>query len=212
MPVKILIYEDNDHLRNSLCSLFQWNTEYQVLTAKSNPSDVLNDIAEYNPDVILMDIEMPVTNGIQAVELIRGKNIDTPVIMLTIFDDNDNIYNAICAGASGYLLKHDFENLVPAIREVLNGGAPMSGSVAKKILNSFSKPLPAKTNLPEFLTKREVEILTLLVHGHSYKMIADSLHLSIDTIRTHIKKIYKKLHVNSATEAIFEFSKFKILN
>ncbi|MBK9726750.1 MAG: response regulator transcription factor [Saprospiraceae bacterium] len=209
MPIRIIIYEDNDHLRSSLCSLFMWNQDFEVLSAKANPSEVLNDIQEFNPDVILMDIDMPIMNGIEALGIIRGKQIEIPVIMLTIFDDNDNIYNAICAGANGYLLKNDFENVISAIREVLKGGAPMTGSVARKILNSFSKSSPSKGNVPETLTEREIEILDLLVKGYSYKMMADKLQLSIDTIRTHIKKIYKKLQVNSATEAIYAFSKFR---
>lgn len=209
MPIRIIIYEDNDHLRSSLCSLFMWNQDFEVLSAKANPSEVLNDIQEFNPDVILMDIDMPIMNGIEALGIIRGKQIEIPVIMLTIFDDNDNIYNAICAGANGYLLKNDFENVISAIREVLKGGAPMTGSVARKILNSFSISSPSKGNVPETLTEREIEILDLLVKGYSYKMMADKLQLSIDTIRTHIKKIYKKLQVNSATEAIYAFSKFR---
>ncbi|MBK8485975.1 MAG: response regulator transcription factor [Saprospiraceae bacterium] len=209
MLIRIIIYEDNDHLRSSLCSLFMWNQDFEVLSAKANPSEVLNDIQEFNPDVILMDIDMPIMNGIEALGIIRGKQIEIPVIMLTIFDDNDNIYNAICAGANGYLLKNDFENVISAIREVLKGGAPMTGSVARKILNSFSKSSPSKGNVPETLTEREIEILDLLVKGYSYKMMADKLQLSIDTIRTHIKKIYKKLQVNSATEAIYAFSKFR---
>ncbi|MBK6544639.1 MAG: response regulator transcription factor [Saprospiraceae bacterium] len=209
MPIRIIIYEDNDHLRSSLCSLFMWNQDFEVLSAKANPSEVLNDIQEFNPDVILMDIDMPIMNGIEALGIIRGKQIEIPVIMLTIFDDNDNIYNAICAGANGYLLKNDFENVISAIREVLKGGAPMTGSIARKILNSFSKSSPSKGNVPETLTEREIEILDLLVKGYSYKMMADKLQLSIDTIRTHIKKIYKKLQVNSATEAIYAFSKFR---
>ncbi|MFZ1516405.1 MAG: response regulator transcription factor, partial [Saprospiraceae bacterium] len=146
-------------------------------------------------------------NGIEAVSLLRSNNRGTPVIMLTIFDDSDNIYNAICAGASGYLLKNDFEHVISAIKDVLNGGAPMTGSVARKVLQSFSKSSPAKSEKTEQLTTRECEILDELVRGCSYKMIADKLELSIDTIRTHIKKIYKKLQVNSATEAIYKISK-----
>ena len=140
MSVRIIIYEDSDHLRSSLCSLFQWNKEMEVMLAKPNPSEVLKDIDEYRPDVILMDIDMPVINGIEAVTLLRSNNLTLPIIMLTIFDDSEHIYNAICAGASGYLLKNDFENIISAIKDVLNGGAPMTGSVARKVLNSFARP------------------------------------------------------------------------
>lgn len=206
MSVRIVIYEDSDHLRSSLCSLFQWNKEMEVILAKPNPSEVLKDIDEYRPDVILMDIDMPVINGIEAVTLLRSNNLTLPIIMLTIFDDSEHIYNAICAGASGYLLKNDFENIISAIKDVLNGGAPMTGSVARKVLNSFARPSIVKKENIEQLTERENEILQELVKGCSYKMIADKLELSIDTIRTHIKKIYKKLQVNSATEAIFKIT------
>ena len=206
MSVRIIIYEDSDHLRSSLCSLFQWNNEMEVMLAKPNPSEVLKDIDEYRPDVILMDIDMPVINGIEAVTLLRSNNLTLPIIMLTIFDDSEHIYNAICAGASGYLLKNDFENIISAIKDVLNGGAPMTGSVARKVLNSFARPSIVKKENIEQLTERENEILQELVKGCSYKMIADKLELSIDTIRTHIKKIYKKLQVNSATEAIYKIT------
>ena len=206
MSVRIVIYEDSDHLRSSLCSLFQWNKEMEVMLAKPNPSEVLKDIDEYRPDVILMDIDMPVINGIEAVTLLRSNNLTLPIIMLTIFDDSEHIYNAICAGASGYLLKNDFENIISAIKDVLNGGAPMTGSVARKVLNSFARPSIVKKENIEQLTERENEILQELVKGCSYKMIADKLELSIDTIRTHIKKIYKKLQVNSATEAIYKIT------
>jgi DNA-binding NarL/FixJ family response regulator len=206
MSVRIVIYEDSDHLRSSLCSLFQWNKEMEVMLAKPNPSEVLKDIDEYRPDVILMDIDMPVINGIEAVTLLRSNNLNLPIIMLTIFDDSEHIYNAICAGASGYLLKNDFENIISAIKDVLNGGAPMTGSVARKVLNSFARPSIVKKENIEQLTERENEILQELVKGCSYKMIADKLELSIDTIRTHIKKIYKKLQVNSATEAIYKIT------
>jgi len=206
MSVRIIIYEYSDHLRSSLCSLFQWNKEMEVMLAKPNPSEVLKDIDEYRPDVILMDIDMPVINGIEAVTLLRSNNLTLPIIMLTIFDDSEHIYNAICAGASGYLLKNDFENIISAIKDVLNGGAPMTGSVARKVLNSFARPSIVKKENIEQLTERENEILQELVKGCSYKMIADKLELSIDTIRTHIKKIYKKLQVNSATEAIYKIT------
>jgi len=206
MSVRIIIYEDSDHLRSSLCSLFQWNNEMNVLLASSNPSEILKDVEELKPDVILMDIDMPVMNGIEAVTLLRSNNSTIPVIMLTIFEDAENIYNAICAGATGYLLKNDFEHIIYSIKDVLNGGAPMTGSVARKVLNSFAKPVPVKKESLEQLTDRENEILNALVVGSSYKMIADKLELSIDTIRTHIKKIYKKLQVNSATEAIYKIT------
>lgn len=204
MPIKLFIYEDNEHLRNSLTYLFKFNQEFEAVVIKPNPSSVLNDYEKYRPDVILMDIDMPVMTGIEAVSKLRENRHDVPVIMLTVFDDGDNIFNAICAGANGYLLKNDFEHIIPAIRDVLKGGAPLTGSVARMVLSAFANKRPSKAAKLESLTDRENQILELLVLGFSYKMIADKLDLSLDTIRTHIKKIYKKLQVNSATEAVYK--------
>ncbi|MFN8279423.1 MAG: response regulator transcription factor [Saprospiraceae bacterium] len=204
MSFRLLIYEDNENLRQSMNALFSLNPSYQLVECKSNPVDVLTDISQFQPEVILMDIDMPYMDGITALSTIRKAGIEIPVIMLTIFDDQDNIYKAICAGASGYILKHDLENIGPAIQDVLGGGAPMSGPIAKKVLSYFSGMPVEKKSLPENLTEREIEILNFLKKGLSYKMIAEECNLSIDTIRTHIKKIYKKLQVNSATEAIYK--------
>lgn len=204
MGIRLLIYEDNENLRQSMNALFSLNPSYQLVESKSNPMEVLTDISQYQPDVILMDIDMPFMDGVTALSAIRKAGIDIPVIMLTIFDDQENIYRAICAGASGYILKHDLENIGPAIQDVLGGGAPMSGSIAKKVLSYFSGMPVQHNSFAENLTEREIEILSFLKKGLSYKMIAEECNLSIDTIRTHIKKIYKKLQVNSATEAIYK--------
>lgn len=122
METKILIYEDNESLRNSLVAFLQFSKEYKIVASNENPSKILEDIKSYSPDLILMDIDMPILDGISAVSLMRANGLDIPVIMLTIFEDNENIYNAICAGASGYLLKNDLENIHDAIKDVLNGG------------------------------------------------------------------------------------------
>jgi DNA-binding NarL/FixJ family response regulator len=158
-----------------------------------------------------MDIDMPSVNGVEAVKKIRKISKTLPVIMLTVFDDNENIFNAICAGASGYILKrYATEEIPAAIRNVLTGGAPMTGSVAKKVLQMVPQ---AKTDDEEKydLSKRETEILQFLVNGYSYKMIAGNLKVSIDTVRFHIKKIYDKLHVHSATEAVSKAIKDKLV-
>lgn len=206
MEIKIVIYEDNDHLRNSMLALFEWNPDHRVVLAKSNPASILLDLQENSPDVILMDIDMPEMDGITALKILRKQHPDLPVIMLTIFDDQENIYQAICAGASGYLLKHDFEHIISSIKDVLNGGAPMTGAVARKVLAAMSGSKPKSTLPFDTLTSREMDILNGLVKGLSYKMIAEKYSLSLDTIRTHIKKIYKKLQVNSATEAIYKIN------
>lgn len=183
----------------------------ELIAALPNAETVVTDIEELQPDVVLMDIDMPGINGVQAVKLIRNRYRQLPLIMLTVFDDNDNIFNAVCAGASGYILKqYAVEEIPSAIQNVLSGGAPMTGSVARKVLQMLpaAKPTSAETNS---LSPRETEILQLLVNGYSYKMIAAKLGLSIDTIRFHIKKIYDKLQVHSNTEAVSKAIKDKLV-
>lgn len=212
MPVRVLIYDDNEALRNSMEMLIGEEPGMEMITSLPNAETVTTDIAQLNPDVILMDIDMPGINGVQAVKLVRKINKQLPIIMLTVFDDNDNIFNAICAGASGYILKqYAVEEIPAAIRNVLSGGAPMTGSVARKVLQM----LPAANNVEQetnALSKRETGILQLLVNGHSYKMIAAELGLSIDTVRFHIKKIYDKLHVHSNTEAVSKAIRDKLVS
>jgi DNA-binding NarL/FixJ family response regulator len=204
-PVKVLLYEDNEPLRSSIHTLMLWNEEFELLAAMPNAETIMTDIETLQPDVILMDIDMPPSNGVQSLQVLRRKYTDLPVIMLTVFEDNDNIINSICAGASGYLLKKDIEQLMPAIKDVLQGGAPMTSSVARKVLQLFPGKQEKKVNL-EVLTPKEAEILNWLVKGYSYKMIADQMHIAVETVRSHIKRIYKKLQVSSATEAIYKVS------
>ena len=203
MPVKVLLYEDNEALRNSIKTLMQWNDEFELLAAMPDAEAILDDVKMFNPDMILMDIDMPPSNGVEALKVLRKKYPELPVIMLTVFEDNDNIVNSICAGASGYLLKKDMEQLMPAIKNVLSGGAPMTSSVARKVLLLFPRREEKKI-ASENLTTRETEILYWLIKGYSYKMIADELKVTVETVRSHIKKIYKKLEVNSATEAVYK--------
>lgn len=211
MATSILLYDDNESLRVSMEALISEQPDFELLAAFSNAETVATDILEMKPDVILMDIDMPVVNGVEAVKKIRKTNSTLPIIMLTVFDDNENIFNAICAGASGYILKrYATEEIPAAIRDVLTGGAPMTGTVARKVLQMVPQ---AKNQEQEKsnLTKKETEILQLLVNGFSYKMIAAELKLSIDTVRFHIKKIYDKLHVHSATEAVSKALKDRLI-
>jgi len=208
MPLNILIYEDNIHLGASLHTLFDWNQEYKVLAVQTNPGSILTDLAVLKPDIILMDIDMPVMTGVEALKLIRKNNIQLPVIMLTVFEDDENIIEAIQSGANGYLLKKNVDRIIPAIQDVLSGGAPMSGYVARRVLELFAQRKNANDTNTDFdLTVREKEILDLLVKGYSYKMMAGELDIAIDTVRNHIKKIYRKLEVNSATEAVYRYTK-----
>jgi DNA-binding NarL/FixJ family response regulator len=198
MLTKITIYEDNETLRKGLEELLTLSDEFVVTGSYGNCMQVLEQLKEENPDIILMDIDMPGMTGIEAVKKIRQVNTGVAIIMLTVFDDNKNVFDAICAGASGYLLKKNVsEKLISSVKDVLNGGASMSPAIAKMVIISMQRQAADYR-----LSAREHEILTLLCKGNSYKMIASELNLSFETIRSYIKKIYEKLQVNSATEAV----------
>ena len=211
MPAGILLYDDSETLRQSIETLLNEEADIDFIAGLSNAETVETDISELRPDVVIMDIDMPLINGVEAVKRIRKVKPDLPVVMLTVFDDNDNIFNAICAGASGYILKrYASAEIASAIRNVITGGAPMTGSVAKKVLQMIP---PAKTNAENnlHLTPKEISILDLMVKGYSYKMIADALNNSHDTIRFHVKHIYDKLHVHSAVQAVSKAIKDKLV-
>lgn len=211
MAIKILIYDDNEALRTSLEILITEEEDFDLLALMPNAETVETDIKTMKPDVVLMDIDMPEVNGVEAVKRIRKTDETLPVIMLTVFDDNENIFNAICAGASGYILKrYATAELPSAIRMVLTGGAPMTGSVARKVLTMVPQAKSVEQEKSN-LTQKETTILQFLVNGYSYKMIAADLNISIDTVRFHIKKIYDKLHVHSATEAVSKAIKDKLV-
>ncbi len=206
MAINVLIFEDNQNLRFSIETMLEWNTDFSLLKAMPDANTVEETVNSYQPDVILMDIDMPGTNGINALKKIRATNQHVQVIMLTVFEDETNIFDAICAGANGYILKKNFDQIPAAIMDVMTGGAPMTSSIAKKVLSFIPKKTENHKQTLELLTTRETEILEYVVKGFSYKMIASELDISVETIRSHIKKIYKKLHVNSATEAIYKYN------
>ncbi len=211
MAIKVLAYDDNELIRNTVRILLDTEDDLDLCGSFSGAASILSDIDYLKPDVILMDVDMPEINGVEAVKLLRTKFDSIPVIMLTVFDDDDTIFNAVCAGASGYILKqHVTEELPSALRMVLNGGAPMTGSIAKKIL--FMLPVATTRDQETYnLTDKETQILKCLVEGFSYKMISAELGISIDTVRFHIKKIYDKLHVHSATEAVSKAIKNRLV-
>jgi len=163
----------------------------------------------YNPDVVLMDIDMPESNGIEGVKQIKEAKPQTAVIMYTVFEDDEKLFACLCAGANGYLLKKTPPaRLFDAIEEVVEGGAPMSSSIARKVLDSFNQK---KQTQQYDLSPREIDVLHLLVKGHSTKIIAEKLFVSFETVRTHLKNIYNKLHVNCGKEAIAKVLKERIL-
>lgn len=208
---RILLYDDNEALRQSIETLISDEQDMEFIAGIPNAETVETDVKELEPDVILMDIDMPTVNGVQAVQRIRRISDSLPIIMLTVFDDNENIFKAICAGASGYILKRYASIEIPdAIRNVLTGGAPMTGTIARKVLQMVPRAhntVEEKTDLSE----KEISILQLLVQGFSYKMIAAELKISHDTVRFYIKKIYDKLHVHTATEAVSKAIKDRLI-
>ena len=200
MPVSIIIFEDNDKLRESLSVLLNGQDEYSVIGEYNSCNDAGTIARVYKPDVVLMDIDMPGDSGVKGVRLVKEANPATAVIMYTVFEDDEKLFQCLCNGANGYLLKKTSPlRLIEAIHEVLEGGAPMSPSIAKKVLNSFQT---GKSNNKYDLSEREMQVLQLLINGHSSKIIADQLNISFHTARSHLKNIYTKLHVNCGKEAI----------
>lgn len=182
--------------------MLRLNNGIRIVGAHENPTEVNRHLTDLKPDLLIMDIDMPGMNGIDAVASIRAANKDIPILMLTVFDDNKHVFDAICAGASGYLLKkHISSKLFSAIDEVMHGGSPMSPSIARMVLTSM-QPKPLSDNNPYQLTAKEREVLGSLSKGNSYKMIGAEFEISIDTVRSHIRKIYEKLRVHSQTEAV----------
>ncbi len=202
-PIKVVVFDDNKRIRDSLEILFTSHTGFQWLGSYMNASAATDLVEIHSPDVVLMDIEMPGINGIEATHDIKKEHPEQAIIMLTTFDDDDKVFDAICAGASGYVLKsQSLTDLIDAVKEVHSGGVPMTPSIARKVLDIFKKKnAPAEAEAFE-LTDREKEVLKHLVNGSSYKMIADKMNVSYETIHSHIKNIYKKLHVNSVSEAV----------
>lgn len=216
MAIRVTIFDDNKKLLESLDVLIDGSPGFQIAGTYLDCSNLQSKIEKSQPDVILMDIEMPGINGIEAVKLVKQHFPKINVLMQTAFENDENVFEAICAGASGYILK----NTAPAkileyIVEVYQGGSPMSPSVARKVLGFLHKPNVAVVNTvkeEEYnLTSREKEVLSCLVNGLSYKMIADHCGITYETVRSHMKNIYEKLHVASMTEAVAKAINKKIV-
>jgi DNA-binding NarL/FixJ family response regulator len=200
--IRVAIVEDNQTLRTSLESLFNRTEGMRCITTMNNLLNVISEVGAARPDIILMDIGLPNISGIEGVRTVKTHFPTIQVLMFTVFDEDDKIFDAIRAGASGYLLKKTPPaEIVQAIFDLYHGGAPMTASIARRVLQSF-QATPQSLIADYQLTPRENEILHTLVDGLSYKKIADKYCVSISTIRTHICNIYSKLHVNSKAEAV----------
>jgi DNA-binding NarL/FixJ family response regulator len=200
--IKVAIVEDNEALRKSLENLFNNTEGMKCVLSLNNLLNVVSEVGKYQPEVILMDIGLPHISGIEGVHTVKSVYPKMQVLMFTVFEDDENIFEAIRSGASGYILKKTPpEEIVAAVKDLYQGGAPMSASIARKVIQSFQQQ-PVSQLQGFNLTARETEILYSLVDGLSYKKIAEKHFISISTIRTHICNIYHKLHVNSKTEAV----------
>lgn len=203
MPLRIVIYEDNAALRGALAALIGGTEGYELCGAFENCLGVVEQVAALRPEAVLMDIDMPGMSGIEGALRLKKAHPQVEVLMLTVFDDDERVFEAVCAGASGYLLKKTPPaRILEALREVCEGGAPMSPVIARKVLQLFpGKPAARDADLDK-LTERELEVLKTLARGFSYKMVAAELGISVETVRTYGKRIYEKLQVHSVSEAV----------
>ncbi len=203
---RISIIEDNEVVRNGLETLIDRIPEFKLSGSFDNCEDAIKT-AEYDrPDVILMDIELPGMNGIQGIRVLKRILHEVNIIVITIYEDNEMVFDALCAGACGYITKSaDYTKLMVAIKEVVNGGAPMSNKIARMVVESFQR------NYDTTLSPRETEVLELLAKGKSYSVIADEIFVHKETVKSHIKNIYFKLQVNSKADAIEKALKEKYI-
>jgi len=214
MPITISIVEDNDKLRGTLAKVIGRAEGFRCVSDYATAEDALAALPKVKPEVVLMDINLPGMNGVECVRKLKALLPQTQVMMLTVYEDTENIFNALAAGANGYMLKRTpTKELIEAIREVHRGGSPMTTHIARLVVQSFQKPVAAPAqpaggaasgDLSE-LSEREQQVLDLLAQGLIYKEIADKLNIGYETVHTYIRRIYEKLQVRTRTEAVAKF-------
>ena len=210
MTITISIVEDNDKLRATLAKVISRADGFRLASDYANAEDALADLPRIKPDAVLMDINLPGINGVECVRKLKTLLPQTQVMMLTVYEDTENIFNALAAGANGYMLKRTpTKELIAAIREMQRGGSPMTTHIARLVVQSFQKPVTAASaatnqELSE-LSEREQQVLDLLVQGLIYKEIAEKLGIIYETVHTYIRRIYEKLQVRTRTEAVAKF-------
>jgi len=203
---RIVIVEDNDAVREGFSLIINSVSKFYVVNTYDNAEDAISNLKKDKPDIVLMDLELPGMNGIDAIAVIKKANPSIDLIVNTIYENSELVFQALCAGAAGYITKNtSHTELLTALDEVINGGAPMSSKIAKMVVSSFQK----NPNSP--LSNRETEVLELLAVGKSYSMIAQELFITKETAKSHIKNIYSKLQVNSKSEAIAKATKEKLI-
>lgn len=206
MSTRIVIVEDNHEIREALCELIETKEGFFVVGAYENCEEALVNLSSDNPSIVLMDIDLPGMSGIEGTRIIKKKYPKISILIITVFENSKNVFDALVAGATGYLTKSsDREKISNALEEVIKGGAPMSTNIAKMVVQSFQK----NTNSP--LTSRETEILSLLAAGKSYNNIGEALFISKDTVKFHLKNIYIKLQVDNRSDAIDKANKDKLI-
>ena len=204
MPISVSIVEDNDKLRGTLARVLNRADGFRCVSQYPSAEDALKDLPNVKPDVVLMDINLPGMNGVECVRQLKTLLPETQVMMLTVYEDTENIFNALAAGANGYMLKRtSTKELIEAIHEVKRGGSPMTMHIARKVVQSFQKAVPAQPD--NNLSEREQQVLDLLSQGLIYKEISDKLGIGYETVHTYIRRIYEKLQVRTRTEAVAKF-------
>jgi DNA-binding NarL/FixJ family response regulator len=207
MPITVSIVEDNEQLRTTLSRVLNRSDGVECLSHHASAEDALKELPKIRPEVVLMDINLPGINGVDCVRQLKQLLPQIQVIMLTVYEDTENIFNALAAGAAGYLLKRTkTAELLEAIREVHRGGSPMTTHIARKVTASFLRAGPSQQPT-ENLSQREQEVLDCLSQGFLYKEIAEKLGISYETVHTYIRRIYEKLQVRTRTEAVAKFLK-----
>lgn len=211
MAHRLVIFEDNERLRQTLEMLFDESSGFELLGAFRHCDDAVDVMSKLTPQLVIMDIDMPGVGGIKGVKSIKSAYPEIKVVMYTVFDDDNRIFDCICGGADGYILKNtEPQKLLQMLLELVGGGAMMSPFVAQKVFQHFRKNSQPSDEFK--LTAREKEILELLVKGNTYKMIAAISFISLDTVKKHLKNIYHKLHVNCGTEAVVKALREKIIH
>ncbi|KQT21927.1 LuxR family transcriptional regulator [Chryseobacterium sp. Leaf404] len=209
MSISIAIVEDEKNYNNALKKVIDYQDDMKVVAQFFNGKHALDELSFFQPDVVMMDIQLQDMLGIDVISKIRQDLPKTQFIMCTSFEDDEKVFNSLKAGATGYLVKGEsMDKILSSIRDIYNGGAPMSFSIARKVLSHFERKTTDQNDCEE-LTKREIEIVELLSRGLLYKEIADKIFISIDTVKKHVGNIYRKLHVNNKVEAINKFNYFK---
>jgi DNA-binding NarL/FixJ family response regulator len=206
MPITVSIVEDNNQLRKTLARVLNRSDGFECVSDYANAEGALDDLPKKNPNVVLMDINLPGMNGVECVRKLKQVAPQIQIMMLTVYEDTDNIFAALAAGASGYMLKRTATpELLESIREVHRGGSPMTAHIARMVVSSFQKSAAAAASTTEDLSPREREVLDCLSQGFLYKEIAEKLGISYETVHTYIRRIYEKLQVRTRTEAVAKF-------